>query len=121
MKAGRVAIVGSGLAGYAALRAIQSNSPETSITVFDIGKEPAAAPAGKSLESEDARRRYYAGIYRELKKNLTKRFPPTKSHFGEPLDKHSVPGGSQFARSNQLGQAIIQQAHCRTHSLDIKL
>jgi hypothetical protein len=98
-----VAIVGSGPAAVGALLAISRIAPQTTITLFDPGKE-IKKPDAPFPEDFPGIRLFYKDQYSGLKRDQGLRFPPSKTQFGESLEYHELKGGKfRILKSNFWG------------------
>lgn len=97
----RIAIVGAGAAGIAALNALVRRHPGAHATVFDIGRQLPRVPAVEPTLG--ATRAYYDSLYARLKSDYGLRFPPVKTQLGNSLPRISVAGRKRFFISELQG------------------
>ncbi|MEO7773851.1 MAG: hypothetical protein ABIT36_09320 [Steroidobacteraceae bacterium] len=98
----RVAIVGSGPAGFGVLTGLLEHAPHADVTLFDHGsapEQPLLPPGDASTHVQPL----YDEIYRSIWQSQRRVFPPPKTHFGRTLPKHRIEGKERIFRSEALG------------------
>jgi hypothetical protein len=96
----KVAVVGSGASAISAITALLESNIPTSITVYDVGVEigsPTKASHQENLLKD------YDQIYEVIGRNLPRKFPPPKTHFGEAIERISLTDGESIYWNGYLG------------------
>ena len=83
----KVAIIGSGPAAAGVLIGLEKHAPDTSTTIFDIGKVPDVNPVHTRAPREWSEQEYDK-LHRQIKSQFGLAFPPPKTFFGQGLRKH---------------------------------
>jgi len=97
----RVAVIGTGAAGYAAVHALRRHSGTVRVDVFDPGGPPEATPARKDFRSWTASD--FATVHRRIRSAAGRGFPPPRAHSGRPVPRYDAPGAGTLWRSAEPG------------------
>ncbi len=86
----KVAVVGTGAAGFGVLKALENSDAD--ITIFDVGKPISEPPPPLKRVSVSNTQAYYDRIYSEIRQAHPFKFPPPKTHFAQLLPKYKIRG-----------------------------
>jgi len=98
----KIAVVGTGPAGFGVLTALLEQQENYEITVFEIGNGIKKIPFNAEVTKENVRE-YYDAIYKEIREKFGFKFPPPKTHFAESIPKYLINGEPKIFHSQFFG------------------
>lgn len=97
----RVAVIGTGAAGYAAVHALRRFPRRVRVDVFDPGGPPELTAARKDFRDWAASD--FATVHRLVRSGAGRAFPPPRAHFGRPVPRHEGSRAGTVWRSQEPG------------------
>lgn len=98
----KVAVIGTGAAGFGALSALLDKKSDFDIVVYDIGRQ-VMKPEAPDNPSDEWISSFYGGVYKEIRSRYPFKFPPPKTHFARQIPRQSVGGSLNIFKSESMG------------------
>jgi ferredoxin len=98
----KIAVVGTGAAGLGVLSTLLDSNLACDITIFDPARKVQEPP---TLVDDSAATisSFYDGLYKDIRKQYPRKFPPPKTHFAEQIPRQSVGGRLKIFKSDTFG------------------
>lgn len=98
----KVAVIGTGAAGFGVLTALLEKKINYEINLFDVGEKLIKAPLLNNHSDESAQS-FYDKIYKKIRSLYPFKFPPPKTHFGKQIPRQIVNKCLSIFKSDSFG------------------